>query len=386
MSNRLVFFGFLLSCFFILGCTKNEIERIEEVVETPDRTVLLYIVGDNDLNKFVETNIEAVMSGMEAVPTTLNMLVYQDNYSRDEQGNMLSPTLFKVTYQHGGVTKQVVKTYAEQSSVAPDIMQGIIKDAFTAFPSSEKGIIFWSHGSGWLPKVGNSQIPGLLSYGPDGSDYLDIWELRGILEETDIVFDFIAFDACNMATAEVAYELRNVSKYQILSPTEIMGVGFPYQYMVPVLAKKELDLPAICQAYMQFYDGQNGRDGAISLIQSDQMEGLAAVYATFLAAEGAGISYGTTRGIQQYGRRVKGTDNVFFDMESVAETFMSAALLNEFVAQSGKTVLYHQTTPDFIDIKITKSGGLSVFLPQGCTNTSYKNAYPALQWSQRMNP
>ncbi len=385
MLLKKLFFGLLLSCFFLFGCTKNDIVGLSEIItETPDRTVLLYIVGDNDLTKFVDANVASVMAGMQAVPTTLNMLVYQDNHSSDGQGNMTAPTLYRVTYEYGQATRQVVKTYEEQNSIDSEVMQGVIRDAFSAYPSSEKGLIFWSHGSGWLPKS-KASVPIQYSYGPDNYQYLDIWELRPILEETGIQFDFITFDACNMAAVEVAYELRNVSKYTILSPTEIMGVGFPYQYMVPVLAKKDLDLQALCQAYMQFYDGMNSRDGAITLIESAKLEGLADLYASFLASYGETINQSNTTEIQQYGRRSKGTYNVFFDMASVAETFMPDDLYSPFLTQYNKVVLYHDNTPSFIEIVINQGSGLSVFLPQVNTNTYYKDSYNALQWTQRMN-
>lgn len=46
--------------------------------------------------------------------------------------------------------------------------------------------------------------------------------------------DFLLFDACFMESVEVAYALRDCGDYMISSPTEIPGVGAPYEDVVPL--------------------------------------------------------------------------------------------------------------------------------------------------------
>ena len=58
------------------------------------------------------------------------------------------------------------KKYPPQTSTEKTVMQTVIGDMMSAYPSESYGIIFGSHGSGWLPT-----ITGTRSIGQDGGRY-----------------------------------------------------------------------------------------------------------------------------------------------------------------------------------------------------------------------
>lgn len=89
-------------------------------------------------------------------------------------------------------------------------MQTVIGDMMSVYPSESYGIIFGSHGSGWLPT-----IAGTRSIGQDGgwhsSDTALIPELAEVFAYgKSSKFDFVLFDACMMGCAEVYYELKDL--------------------------------------------------------------------------------------------------------------------------------------------------------------------------------
>ncbi len=377
---------FILSISVFSSC-KDELRR--EVYEpTNNRTFLLYIVGDNNLSSYSISNIRAIKEALSDSKGYANILVYEDS-NREEDEVMSSPTLWKFYLLEGKVYQEVVKMYPEQNSVDPDIMTGVIGDAFSLYPSEEKIIAFWGHGSGWLPNPTYSPTsadPSIqYAYGPDNSDWLDIPELGDILDMTGLHFDAIIFDACNMACIEVAYELKDNADYMILSPAEIMGSGIPYSDIIPVICDKQLDLTRICQRYMDFYNGKSyGYYGTISLIRTSEIENLSELYRDFLRKYLNQVQVMDGSGIQQLGRSSLGFGKIFFDLEAVVTRLMTPEELAAFKAQLDKTVVYHDYTDVFFELPLANLCGLTVYLPSADSNYRNLGFYYTLSFTKSM--
>ena len=381
MLSKFLFFSvFVISAF--TSC-KDDTQR-EIYKPTDNRTFLLYIVGDNNLSSFGTSNIESIKAGMYSSKGDANILVYEDS-RRVEGGKESSPTLWKFYRTDGKVIQEAVKVYPEQNSTDPDVMSGIISEAFSLYPSQEKVISFWGHGSGWLPKPSKSVSRLARAYGPDGDDWLDITELKDILYDTGLHFDAIMFDACNMACIEVAYEFKDITEYMILSPAEVMGSGYPYKTIIPILTQTILDYTDICKKYMEYYDGkQRYNDGTISLIRTSEVEELARLYGKFLETYSTRLKDFDLSNIQQLGRASIGYGNVFFDLSSVAKQFMTAEELAEFNSQLEKTVLYRDYTETFVELKLNDLCGLTVFLPHLNSNVNLLAFYYRLTFSKSL--
>lgn len=376
---------FLVSLFLWISISSftacdDEVQQEIPLEESgyPDRTVLLYIIGDNSLSRYADRNIDSIMAGIGRIHTTLNMLVYEDDYDD-------VPVLWKIERnKRGEVMKIPVKSYPEQDSADPEIMESILKEVFRTYPAKEKGLFLWSHGSGWLPSSKFVLPAGKKrAFGPDYTTFLEIWDLRNVLTNTEIHFDFLVFDACMMGSVEVAYELRYVTDYLIASPAEIMGLGFPYQLVIPVLGRTELDLPGVCDAYMTFYNGNSGRDGTISLIRTERLEALADCYGAILQEKN--MDELSDRVIQQMGRRIpfSTTDyrNIFYDLGDLVDNLVTP-LAGSFRQEMERVVLQKRNTPRFETFEIVRNSGLTVFIPELNTTDRYLQAYPYLQWYQ----
>lgn len=101
--------------------------------------------------------------------------------------------------------------------------------AKTYYPAERYGLIMWSHGNGWRRKP-NDEITRAVSYDDETGNAIQIWEFLGGLGSNQM--EFIAFDASLMQMMEVAYELRNNTKYVVGSEESPPGEGYPYTPIV----------------------------------------------------------------------------------------------------------------------------------------------------------
>ena len=184
------------------------------------RTVLIYIAADNNLASFARQNLEDIKNG--GLPQYFDegsgdvLLVYAD--IRGE-----TPKLMRLSSgRPGEVYEEVLMEYdQEQDSMSDSVMNAVLSYADALFPSDYRGLVLWSHGTGWLPEgfysnpVEDSDggiVPMQLaedpfaayvkSFGSDGSSEMDI---RDLAEALPVHYSYILFDACLMGGVEVAY-------------------------------------------------------------------------------------------------------------------------------------------------------------------------------------
>lgn len=391
---HLLFFLMLLP----LGISCCDEEREGVFSEHPDRTILVYMIGDNNLWPFSDQNIGGMIEGMKNIHTTAHLLVYEDS-------NNHPPILWEISRkENDSVYAEIEFEYEEQNSADPAVIKTVLNDAFRNFPSKEKGLILWSHGNGWLPTGGDSsygfsrflsdiQRVRRKSIGPDKNEYLEIWDLRESLESTGLYFDFICFDACLMASVEVVYEMKDLTANFLASPTEIMGSGFPYSMMIPAMMKNEINYATLCDLYMQYYDGRTAnRCGSISWVQTAGLSDLAETYRETIAGCNMSREQILACGMQQMGRLmyrsngiVKDYTNIFFDLrdwmlhlsqspERIDELLRRIVAENLFTSKFGISI----NGGEIIDIN--RCCGLTVFIPEVCHNQIFLTAYKKLRW------
>ena len=230
-----------------------------------------------------------------------------------------------------------------------------------------------------------SDVPVQFSFGDDKRREMNIWELRESLENTGLYFDFIAFDACFMASVEVAYELRNLTGDIMASVTEILGEGYPYLSIVALWTKPELSVENMCKAYFDFYSNNGSKSyGSISHIKTSELENIAEKYSSIIK-NSSSLNNVYIDSIQSYGRIRTGFGNLFFDMAEVIKykDFMSFESFNDALLEA---IPYKNSTPYFVEKKINLDAysGISVFIPELSSRLIYHDAYKNLQWYKKV--
>ena len=199
----------------------------EKTVPNTNMSILAFVVADNDLDDhslYVERDL---ISGLKGCPAGTEIIIYMDRLDK-------LPTLKRYTLtKDGKVGINNIKEYPEQCSTSPLVFSSVLSDMRSNVSGKRFGLIYWSHGSGWLQNENNKEKI-TRAIGMDGGVSMDVVDMANIISSVGTAA-FTVLDACFMGCAPVAYEMRNVTDYLIASPTNLPGVGFCYSYMLPDL-------------------------------------------------------------------------------------------------------------------------------------------------------
>ena len=399
MGKRFLFYigGLVISFLGLVACSddnKGGGEDIDPPSSKAQHTVLMYMAMDNSLYSETSGVLNKLLRGVNISGLNdCNLVVYLDNLGE-------LPCLMNVWMGAGGKAEwHTVCSYEEQDSSSPEVMNKIIQEVASRFPSDTYGLIVSSHGMGWIPIVDSYAMESASEttpHLPDGIDFLDTSvATRAFIQDRsnwmeidefcsavpDGMFDYILFDACYMGSVEVAYALRNKTDYLIFSPAEVLAEGFPYHQLMSYILTPVPDLPAICEGYFNYYASKTGADcsATVALVDCSQMEALAAVVHDVLSESGTRGAIDNYWEVQRYDRL---SARILFDLDDYLSRIGTSSY-DRFVAQLEKTVLYKAATPSMLigssGFYINHYSGLSTYIWQD----QYQNlnsVYRQLEW------
>lgn len=353
----------LLAAAVLFAC--DPVKNNPPQFETKEKTVLVYMVANNDLSSNAYNNLSDLKKGH--IPDNGNILVYFHT-------PQTSPLLLNVCKDDKGeVIQDTVYRFPSRNSAEPESLTSAMKVVATMFPAEEYGLFLWSHGTGWLPSGRYSK-----SFGSDNGVEMDIAELA---EAIPYKLSFVVFDACLMGSVEVAYELKDSVDYVISSPTEIRDLGFPYSRVMQHIFRSPSDLQAVAKEYYDYYNAFAGqaRSASISLVKTSELDGVAQAAAEIFGKYREELAVFNPAYVQRYFR---GTRHWFYDLGDYVNLLapQDAAEFNEAME---KAVIYKAATPKFFDITINpqKFSGLSVYIPSVAEDPQLDAYYASLKWN-----
>ncbi len=380
------------STALLLGtsCHKDEPAPKKKVMA---RTVLVYAVASNNLQSYLVSDKEEMI---QAAP---NVVGLGDNvkvmlYSVASR-NSEEATLAELKKNAAGEWDfETIKTYDRETfSTDPERMSSVFADVKDMSPSQNYGLIFWSHGTGWLPNFSDHNVPKSdsrkRSFGTDTfssvTDYCDIDELAEAIP--DGMFDYIWFDACYMMGIEVAYQLRNKCDFIAGYPTEDWNPGMNYDSTLPMLATPEPDLSGAADSFFHYY-----YDSYMSVtVTVARTEGLEKLAQAAAAIYEAGERPVTAYGLQNYSRLMYG----MYDFGQYTCAYLSGnkkndtALAYEFQSALAEVLVSaHCSETDFNGRDSYNPdiySGFSCHFPN-TSNTKREEYYESLDWTQATHP
>jgi hypothetical protein len=214
-------------------------------------TFLVYMAAANDLNPFASLDLQEMMKvGSNA---NVNIVVY-------------------LTLQQDGRPKVTKKLYINKNSMT-QIGNDMIRDsgdvatleealqwACLDYPSDHIAVVLWNHGSGPLNRSAMMMPPKGVCYDFDTDHYLTDRDcLQAFSWARDTLrsgkkFDIIAFDACLLASLEMAYTLVSCADYMVASEENIPGDGYQYAYVLDQFTTRYLDPLAFAQLMVSAYN------------------------------------------------------------------------------------------------------------------------------------
>lgn len=290
----------MAACLLCLSACEEDDLLTKGISETEaEATILVYMVGENNLSDFMETNISNMMAGYELAGTKSNILIYKDI---DEQ-----PELYLIDKTNNGTPrKSLIKTYSDQMAVDPSVMNNVINEVFRRYPARHKALILSSHADGSLYQSNTISKRSFGMENKNGVYYgMNVTDLKDALDNTPYL-DVLMFDACMMANVEMAYELRDNAHYLLAAPNSVPAEGFPYhKIMSDLLKMDEESLKKVLDGYM-YYFHNNDVDWddfvAVSLTDLTKMDQVAVEMDSLCRVDGVAqrVNNLFSNGIQMY--------------------------------------------------------------------------------------
>lgn len=357
-------------CFLLLTYSCHKENDDDSVLL--NRTLLIYLGGDNSLDAETYDKLIQIKSGWHD-GIDGKILVYQDTPFKD------SPRLMEIDEQSekGYIT---IHTYDQENSASPKVLRRVIDDVTRLYPAKSYGLLVFSHASGWLPPhtlAGKSR-----SIIIDNDDEMELIDFAMALP--DHLFDFIIFEACNMAGIEVAYELRNKAEYILASSAPIVSPGFTpvYTASIPYLFEEVANLRQFADNYFNYWNSIEGnkRSATISLIKTAELLGLAELVRQ--ATIEISNPFLPVDGLQNYDG-VLTAPFYFFDFAQYYQSLLDENTYNVLQECINKCVIYKRTTPSYATAEgvfpISSFSGITTFILQKELNELNKE-YTKLQW------
>lgn len=385
MKTKLHILLWILCSALLVACEGDD--PIPEPPVTGSRTVLIYLAADNSLHKQVAADLLEMKEGIAKLDDSkIHLLVYIDT------GN--SPRLVELKKQNGEVIENLIKSYESRNSVGTTETIEVFNEVFSSgkFPAESYGLVYWSHGDGWVP----SPLPSSRWVGQEEATgaVMNITDFVTILK-TAPHFDFILFDACFMQSIEVAYALRNYTDYLIGSPTEIPGPGARYDVLVPAMfAAKDVALKtaaAYYEPYVETYTGKtpvnndNWTAGvSVSLLKSSELEPLAKITKQVLS--GAVNNVELRSKVYDYDKRTSFYSHIgYYDMVEMMRLLTDNVSFTAWEQAYNAAQLYWETTPKNFSgylynvFSMEGTNGVSHFIPSS-NGSAINVAYRSTEW------
>lgn len=252
------------------------------VAPTGDMTLLVYLAADNDLEPYSLADIAEMesTSGTEG----LDIVVLMDRsieYSEEPAGALGSFTGTRLLHiGPDGIEPLGTPEGKEDLDLSKaETLAWFIEAGLEAYPNDRAGLVVWDHGGGWRGAAADD--------GTGGGDMAGLDEMEaGIAAGLDALgrdrLDLLGFDACLMASYEVAATMAPHARYLLSSEEIEPGFGWDwsaFEVFTPDMPTTELG-SEVLRRYQAAMDAADvGADITLSLVDLD---GVAALDAALL--------------------------------------------------------------------------------------------------------
>lgn len=246
---------------------------VKELAETPPsrRPLVVYLALDNDLRGEFSSRLAALRAGWRP---GMELWVYADTPEGASLGRMDSTP--------EGVALRTVERYGEENSASGATLERVLRTVWRLCPSDGYGLLFFSHATGWLPEGGLQAPLVSRSIGLDQGSEMSLDAFVSAIP-SGMPLDYVIFEACLMAGAEVALALAGHTDWVLASSAEVVEPGFRplYAENLALLTDGgrpvEEQLAAFGQRYMAHVRTLSGTgcSATLSLIRTSSMPALA---------------------------------------------------------------------------------------------------------------
>ncbi|NLO86798.1 MAG: hypothetical protein GX096_15435 [Clostridiales bacterium] len=275
---------------------------------------------------------------------------------------------------------------ADMGSV--DTFADFLTYGFDNFPADRYGLVMWDHGSGASGGLCYDELT------KNSLFYPDIYEGLNYATAADNYkkFEFIGFDACLMASYELAIHIAPFARYMIASEELEPGGGWAYNGWLPALASNpginiETLGKKIVDSFLSTTLAADSSDYAtLSVCDLSKLKPLVTAvegFATSLSSEVNGSNFSTISRLRQNMRSFGEYYNAASDMVDMtvfanAYSQFDSSNAKKITAALDDVVVYSKHTNNLSNVS-----GLSILVPFSTRNSAstYLNQYKELKLS-----
>lgn len=387
---------------------------VRDVTPEKAQVLVLYSAGFNSLCAALEDDVNDIKSGYLPLVGSMSkaVLVYSRRLSETGRYTDRTPSyLIRLSSDGWGkVISDTLKTWPEtDEAVSASTMTDVLETVKGLYPHASYGMVFSSHGSGWLPsgyystgKItagtaglqavpyidpnSDGSMPRVKSIGIDNITSRNTYEMEieTFAQALPMKFDYIIIDACLMGGIEVAYALRDKCDKLVFSQAEVLEDGLcDYTTLTQrVLRPVVPDLYNLCEDSYRHYKNQDDpiyRSLTISMIDCTRLDGLAESCRSLFSKYRNQISLVNAANVQGYFRARK---HWFYDLTDILrQSGIPEADMTDYNKAMSDCVLYNAATDTFINFDIRTHCGLSMYLPAD-GNSELDEFYKTLSWNK----
>lgn len=208
------------------GCRPVDMDysKIRAITDKKEQTILIYIIGSNLESEDASASVDILeMLNSDIDVDKCNVVLFTGGAY--EWHNGISADSNGIYFLAGKGEDRGFYTAFETDGLLdtadPSTLSFFLNAAYYLFPAQQYNLILWDHGGG------------ILGYGPDEitRHVMGLKGISGALENSPfkkIPLGWIAFDACLMATVEVATAVKDYADYLLASEEVMTSLGLNY--------------------------------------------------------------------------------------------------------------------------------------------------------------
>ncbi len=192
-------------------------------------TVMIYMCGTDleskygmatsDLSEMVKANLSDQVQ-----------VIVLTGGCRSWKNSIMSNSVNQIYRVHSGGLERLEDNFGSSTMVDPTNLTKFIQYCNKNYPANRNFLIMWDHGGGSISGYGYDE-----KNTSDGS--MPLTKINKALDDANVVFDWIGYDACLMSTLETALVSANYADYLIASEEVEPGTGWYYTEWLNALSK-----------------------------------------------------------------------------------------------------------------------------------------------------
>ena len=234
-------------------------------------TFAVYVSGDNNLEKYWD---DISLPSLLLLPENdmLSIVAFIDRLSTE------GTEVVEIT----GSTWQVVATYPEMDFGSGDTFKWFLQEVHAGYPADKLAVTAWDHGYAWR----------YISDDTTSGSRMSMPELQAAIEGAGVYIDILAFDACNMASLEVVYQvsLTGLVGIVVASEESVPTTGYPYDLMLTPMALDTSRTPSevaadMVEGFRVFYEPQTWASTvALSAVSATVIGDSAGIFSSWVSS------------------------------------------------------------------------------------------------------